>query len=40
MTLAGVRRLQPDAVGDLVLVRVTPDAGGAALLDGSRNSAL
>jgi hypothetical protein len=33
-TFAGVRRLQPDAVGDLVLVRVTPDAGGAALLEG------
>jgi hypothetical protein len=34
MSLAGFRRLQRDAPGDLVLVRVTPDARGAALLDG------
>jgi ABC-type lipoprotein release transport system permease subunit len=32
-TFAGVRRLQRDAPADLVLVRVTPDARGAALLD-------
>jgi ABC-type lipoprotein release transport system permease subunit len=33
MTFAGARRLRRDAVGDVLLVRVTPDAGGAALVD-------
>ena len=33
-TLAGVRRMQSDLVGDLVLVRVTHDTVGAAVIDG------
>ncbi len=32
-TLAGIRRLQPDVASDLVLVRVTRDAAGSALVD-------
>jgi putative ABC transport system permease protein len=35
-TLAGVRRLERNTIGDLVLVRVTPDAAGAALMDSLR----
>ena len=33
-TLAGIRRLQPDLPSDVVLVRRTPDAAGADLLEG------